>query len=240
MYNFFISLSIIFSMVFSATLSGTINYAGKSKKPKTLSMDADPICGSSHKDKVFAESFITKGDNNNLKNVFVWLEGVEYNGETIKDPAVIDQVGCIYKPHVQGVMKGQEVIIKNSDATLHNIHSMAKVNNQFNFAMPKVVKSKTTTFDKVEDPFYIKCDVHPWMKTWVGVFDHPFFAVTDENGNYKIENIPPGTYKVVFWQEKLSNLSKKFIKVSNSVSIEISDDKHTLDYTFQKPEKKKK
>ena len=240
MYNLFIYLLITFSMVFSATLTGTVDYAGKSKTPKKISMDADPICGSSHKDgKALTESFITD-ENNNLKNVLVWLEGVEYTGEVIKEPAVIDQVGCIYKPHVQGVMKGQEVIIKNSDATLHNIHSMAKVNNQFNFAMPKVVKSKNTSFDKLEDPFYIKCDVHPWMKTWVGVFGHPFFATTDENGNYKIENIPPGNYKVIFWQEKLSNLSSKFIEVINEKSIEISEDNHILDYSFQKPEKKKK
>ena len=67
--------------------------------------------------------------------------------------------------------------------------------------MPKVVKEKKTSFDKLEEPFYIKCDVHPWMKTWVGVFDHPYFATTDDNGNYKIENIPPGEYNVIAWHE---------------------------------------
>ncbi len=148
-------------------------------------------------------------------------------------PAVIDQKGCIYDPHVLGVMKDQKVIIKNSDATLHNIHSMAKENDQFNFAMPKVVKEKETSFSKVEEPFYIKCDVHPWMKSWVLVQDHPFFAVTDINGNYKINDIPPGTYEVIAWQEKFK-MSRSLLK-----TIEIKDSSETTqDFVFIKPDKK--
>ena len=130
-------------------------------------------------------------------------------------------------------MKDQKVIIKNSDATLHNIHSMAEINDQFNFAMPKVVKEKETSFSSVEDPFYIKCDVHPWMKSWVLVQDHPFFAVTDENGNYTIENIPPGTYEVIAWQEKFK-MKRSILK-----TVEIKDSSVTTqDFVFIKPEKK--
>ena len=150
-----------------------------------------------------------------------------------KTPAIIDQKGCIYNPHVIGVMKDQKVIIKNSDATLHNIHSMPEKNKQFNFAMPKVVKEKETSFTTVEDPFYIKCDVHPWMKSWVLVQNHPYFAVTDENGNYKIDNIPPGTYEVIAWQEKFK------MKRSITKTIEIKDKIQTnQDFVFVKPEKK--
>ena len=130
-------------------------------------------------------------------------------------------------------MKNQKVIIKNSDATLHNIHSMANINDQFNFAMPKVVKEKETKFTEVEEPFYIKCDVHPWMKSWVLVQDHPYFAVTDENGNYKIDNIPPGTYEVIAWQEKFK------MKRSIVQTLEIKDSSETTqNFTFVKPEKK--
>ena len=110
---------------------------------------------------------------------------------------------------------------------------MAKVNDQFNFAMPKVVKEKETSFSSVEEPFYIKCDVHPWMKSWVLVQDHPFFAVTDDKGNFKIDNIPPGTYEVVAWQEKF--------KMSRSITktIEIKADSDTVEnFLFIKPEKK--
>ena len=233
MYNLFISSAIMLSVAISGTLTGTVNFEGKTKKRKPIPMDSDPVCGKSHKDtKALSESFIVDKDQN-LKNVLVWLEVVNYSGEVTKEPAVIDQVGCIYKPHVQGVMKGQDVIIKNSDATLHNIHSMAKKNTQFNFAMPKVVKEKKTNFDKLEEPFYIKCDVHPWMKSWVLVQDHPYFAVTDENGNYKIDNIPPGTYEVIAWQEKFK------MKRSIVQTVEIKDSSETTqNFTFVKPEKK--
>ena len=99
------------------------------------------------------------------------------------------------------VFKLVNLVNQNSDATLHNIHSMPKTNKEFNFAMPKVVKTKKAKFDSAEDPFYIKCDVHPWMKTWVLVSDHPYYAVTDSNGNYEIKGVPAGTYEVICWQE---------------------------------------
>ena len=234
MYNLFIPLSIILSIAFSGTLSGTVSYEGKPKKRKPIPMDSDPVCGSSHKDnQALSESFITD-KNNNLKNVLVWLEDVTYKGEVTKEPAVIDQHGCVYKPHVQGIMKGQEVIIKNSDPTLHNIHSMSNVNGQFNFAMPKVVRSKPTGgFDKTEDPFYIKCDVHPWMKSWMLVSDHPYFAVTDAEGNFSIEGIPAGTYEVVCWQEK-------FKKKPLTASVKIGDGETVQDFTFTRPKKGQK
>ena len=216
----------------SGTLAGNVKYQGKVPKPKPLKMDADPACGASHDGRTFSESFIVD-DEMNLKNVLVWLKNVNYSGDVTKMPAVIDQKGCIYDPHVLGVMKDQKVIIKNSDATLHNIHSMAKENDQFNFAMPKVVKEKETSFSKVEEPFYIKCDVHPWMKSWVLVQDHPFFAVTDINGNYKINDIPPGTYEVIAWQEKFK-MSRSLLK-----TIEIKDSSETTqDFVFIKPDKK--
>ena len=145
------------SIVFSGTLIGKVNYEGKAPKARPLKMDADPACGKSHDGKVYSQSFILD-ENKNLKNVMVWLKDVKYAGGIPKEPAIIDQKGCIYYPHVQGIMKDQPVIIKNSDGTLHNIHSMANNNPQFNFAMPQVVKEKETKFTKTEDPFYIKCD----------------------------------------------------------------------------------
>ena len=201
-------------------------------------MDSDPVCGNAHDENnvAYSESFIVDKDKN-LKNVLVWLEGVKYSGETIKEPAVIDQKGCVYKPHVQGVMRGQDVIIKNSDLTLHNIHSMAKVNNQFNFAMPHVVKVKNTSFDKLEDPFYIKCDVHPWMKTWISVFNHPYFATTDNSGNYKIENIPPGDYMVTAWHE----MDARYGGFKDTKNITIAENEDTkLSFKMSKGEKHKK
>ena len=214
------------------TLVGNVKYQGKVPKPKPLKMDADPVCGASHESKALSESFIVD-ENLNLKNVLVWLKNVEYNGDPTSEIAVLDQKGCIYDPHVLGVRKGQKVLIKNSDATLHNIHSMATINEQFNFAMPKVVKEKEAVFNKEEEPFYIKCDVHPWMKAWVLVQDHPFFAVTDSQGNFRIENIPPGTYEVIAWQEKFK------MKRAITKTVEVKDSEETVqDFLFVKPEKK--
>ena len=216
------------------TLKGNVKFDGKAPKARPLKMDADPICGSSHEGKVYSESFIVDEDLN-LKNVLVWLKDVKYDGPVPSEPAVLDQKGCIYTPHVLGVVKNQKVLIKNSDATLHNIHSMAEKNDQFNFAMPKVVKEKATIFTAVEEPFYIKCDVHPWMKSWVLVQDHPYFAVTDSKGNFTIENIPPGTYEVIAWQEKFK------MKRAITKTIEIKDSAETVqDFVFVKPQAPKK
>jgi len=120
---------------------------------------------------------------------------------------------------------------------------MSEVNSSFNFAMPAKSDPSMKSFGKNEDPFYIKCDVHPWMKAWVMVSDHPYFAITDKNGNYQIDNVPTGTYEIMFWQEKLSNLpKKKYIQVEHSTSINIENENDILvsNYSFPKPQKKPK
>jgi len=219
------------------TLKGKVNFDGKPPKNKTLKMNADPVCGSSHKEPVYRESFIMNQDGY-LKNVMVYLNNINYDGKIPESSAVLDQNGCMYSPHVQGIIRGQELIIKNSDATLHNIHGLPKVNAEFNFAMPKVVKEKPIKFNKSEHAMFIKCDVHPWMKSYISVFDHPFFSVTDDEGNYKINNIPPGTYDVVAWQEKFQDKKTKEWKTLSS-SITIGDGETNHDFTFIKPKKNK-
>ena len=236
--NLILTIIFIISFVSAGNLTGTISYSGKPPKKKSLKMDADPVCSSAHRDKVYAESFIMN-DDGQLANVLVCLQNVSYDGGPPKEPVVLDQKGCIYSPHVFGLIKNQELIIKNSDPTMHNIHSMAKKNKQFNFAMPKVVKEKKVSFDKTEDPFYLKCDVHPWMKAWATVLDHPYFAVTDKNGKYEITGIPSGDYEVVFWHEKAKGMGG----VGN-YKVTIGKDGETVavttqDHTFVRPKKKK-
>lgn len=234
----FFTMLFTFSLALGGTLKGTVTYSGKPPKKKSLKMDADPVCSSAHRDKVYAESFLLN-DKGQLANVFVYFKNVSYKGETPKEKVILDQKGCVYNPHVFGIMKNQELIIKNSDPTMHNIHSMAKVNNQFNFAMPKVVKEKKVSFKKTEEPFYIKCDVHPWMKAWATVTDHPYFAVTDKNGNYEINGISSGTYEVEFWHEKAKGMGGSG---TYEVTIGKDGDKPsvtTQDHQFVRPKKKK-
>ena len=229
--------SIFISNVIGGTLSGRVNYKGKAPKKKTLKMDADPVCGSSHKEPPFRQSFVMN-EEGYLKNVMVFLKDVNYDGKTPENQAILDQNGCLYSPHVQGMMAGQRLLIKNSDATLHNIHGLPKLNSEFNFAMPKVVKEKAIVINKPEHPIYIKCDVHPWMKSYISVFDHPYFSVTDEAGNYKTENIPNGTYEVVAWQEKFKDKkTKEWQTFSATVTITDSDTKH--DFTLIREAKKR-
>ena len=223
-------LLLVSSLTFGGTISGTVTFEGKIPKRKKLKMSADPVCGSAHETPALSEKLIVN-DKNQIKNVLVWVKGAK--GGSIKPPATIDQNGCVYQPHVLGIQKGQELIIKNSDATLHNIHSMSKENSSFNFAMPKVVKEKKVSFDKTEEPFSIKCDVHPWMKLYVSVFDHGFFAVTDENGSFKIENVPAGEYEVVAWQERFK------MKGVLSQKVTVSDGGITADFKFVRKSKKK-
>ena len=228
---------VFFNSLFSGSVSGKVNFQGKAPKKKTVKMGADPICGAAHKTPPYRQSFVMN-EEGYLKNVMVYLNNVKYDGKASESQAILDQNGCLYSPHVQGMMAGQHLLIKNSDATLHNIHGLPKLNSEFNFAMPKVVKEKAIVINKPEHPIYIKCDVHPWMKSYISVFDHPYFSVTDEAGNYKTENIPNGTYEVVAWQEKFKDKkTKEWQTFSATVTITDSDTKH--DFTLIREAKKR-
>ena len=218
------------SALFAGDLVGTVTYEGKPPKHKTLRMDSDPVCGAAHKEAVRAESFVVD-ENGNLANVLVYIKNIS-SDTAPSDIAVLDQNGCMYSPHVMGVQTGQEIKILNSDPTMHNIHGLPKVNREFNFGMPKTVKEKSISFDKVEDVFVVKCDVHPWMKSYVQVFDHPYFSVTGLDGKFTINNIPPGEYEVVAWQEKFGS------KRTLSQHVTVGDDSQTLNFTFSRPKKK--
>jgi len=234
LFKSFVLTLMIFSFISdlnAGSIKGTVTFDGKPPKKKPLRMDADPVCGSAHKEKVFAESFKVN-EKGQLEESLVYLRNVKYSGKVPSVAVELDQKGCVYKPHVFGIQAGQELVIKNSDATLHNIHSMPKKNKEFNFAMPKVVKKKTAKFESAEDPFYIKCDVHPWMKTWVLVSEHPYFAVTDSDGSYEIKNVPAGTYEVVCWQEKFKK--KPIIR-----TITVGEGATNENFIFIKKPKKK-
>ena len=232
-----IALIVIIGVVSAGTLKGHVNFDGKGPKPKKVKMGADPVCGSSHSKPVYSESFKMAKDGS-LAEVLVYLRNVNYKGGVPKKSVVLNQKGCVYMPHVFGMMRGQTLLIKNSDATLHNIHSMPKLNKEFNFAMPKVVKEKAIKIAKPEHAMYIKCDVHPWMKSYISIFNHPYFSVTDDTGHYQIDNIPPGTYTVIAWQEKFKNKETKEWKTLNA-TVTIGDGDTGQDFTFVKEAKKK-
>jgi plastocyanin len=189
----------------ASSITGTIIFDGKAPTLKPLTMDADPVCAKKHSAPVPSEMLVL-GTGNTMGNVMVWVSKGVPAGKTWPaptTPAVLDQNGCQYKPHVMGLMVGQPYRILNSDGILHNIHTLPKINKGFNKPMPAALKETTTTFDKAEAIFPIKCDVHPWMQAYVGVFTHPFYSVTTTNGKYTISGLDPGTYEITAWHERL-------------------------------------
>jgi len=137
--------------------------------------------------------------------VFVYVkDGLgNYVFDTPTETAKIDQKECRYHPHVFGMRVGQPLEIMNSDPTLHNIHALPKGNSEFNTGQPIQGMKTTHTFDKPEIMVPFKCDVHGWMNAYVGVLPHPYFAVTDKDGKFELKTLPPGTYTLEAWHEKL-------------------------------------
>lgn len=192
----------------SAQITGKVSLDGEAPEPQEINM-ATKECAAAHADPVFEESIVV-GESGELANVVVSIvapEGKELKGEVPTEPAVLDQVGCQYTPHVIALMVGQEFIVKNSDPFLHNVHSIPLDNDPVNFGQPNKDPGKNITKSiKVAERFIIKCDVHPWMLTHVNAFEHPFFAVTKEDGAFSIptKGLEDGTYTLEIWQEKLA------------------------------------
>jgi plastocyanin len=187
----------------AATLTGLVKFEGAAPKMTNIQMSADPYCQSQHTSAPATEEDAVVGPGGELANVFVYIKDIKGNFQAPSTPVVLDQKGCQYHPHVHAVMVGQPLEIKNDDATLHNVHAMPNVNSQFNEGQPVQGMVSTKKFDKAEiTPFKVKCDVHGWMKSYMAVMPHPFYAVSQSNGSFTIPNLPPGSYTVVAWHEK--------------------------------------
>jgi plastocyanin len=210
----------------ASSVSGTVIFAGNTPNLKPLSMDADPACAKKHS-KPVPNEMLALGAGNTMGNILVWVSKGLPAGKTFpvpSTPVVLDQNGCVYKPHVMGIMVGQAYKVLNSDGVLHNIHTLPKVNPAFNKGMPPTMKETTTKFDKPEEVFHIKCDVHPWMSAYMAVFTHPFFSVTGTDGKFSISGLDAGTYTITAWHEKLG---------TQTASVTVgANDKKTQDFKF--------
>jgi plastocyanin len=190
----------------ASTITGTITFDGKAPVLRPIAMDAEPVCAKKHAGHPVQNEMLVLGNGQTMGNVMVWVSKGLPAGKTYpapKDPVVVDQDGCMYLPHVMGIMVGQPYRILNTDGILHNIHTLPKINPSFNRGQPATVKEMTTNFPKAESMFQIKCDVHPWMSAYMGVFTHPFYSVTKTDGKFTISGLDPGTYEITAWHERL-------------------------------------
>ncbi len=190
------------------TVTGAIAYAGTPPAPKKIDTSADPVCGQKDPNLETEDTVVKDGK---LANVFVYIkDGTladgskigEYNFPVPTDAVTLDQSGCHYRPHVMGVQARQKIRITNSDPTQHNVHPTPKVNPEWNQTQPNGAAPIEKTFDRPEVLIPVKCNQHPWMKAYVGVVRHSFYAVSGEDGSFTLKNVPPGAYTVAAWHEK--------------------------------------
>jgi len=197
------------SSVCLADISGTVKFDGEAPEPAQIDMSAVKECAAQHPDGAFDESLVVA--DGKLANVVVSVKADNLQGEVPKEAATLDQKGCQYHPHVVAVMVGQSLLVKNDDNFLHNVHALSIDNPAFNFGQPtKDLNGRKVDPMKTAERFKVKCDVHPWMGAQVAVFEHPYFAVSKEDGTFKIPgNLPDGEYTLVAWHEKLGEQEAK-------------------------------
>ncbi len=220
------------------SIKGVIKFDGKQAKRKKIRMDQDKYCIGAHKDDAVREEKYVFGDNDTLQNVFVWVsKGVDSGSASAAgDKRVIDQVGCVYTPHVSGVVVDQQLDILNSDNTLHNVKVNSQDNGSFNEGMPVKGMVLTKKFSKPEMGIAFKCDVHPWMGAYLHVVEHPFFAVSGADGSFEIRGLAPGEYEISTWHE-----FDRFGPDQETVTVKVEADQAAeVTFTYSPKKKKKK
>jgi plastocyanin len=189
----------------TGAIAGRVAFQGTPPAPDVLRMQTDKSCLQGDAPNPVDNALVV-GTGGGIQNAFVYVKGgldPEYSFAVPATPAVLDQKGCIYTPRVIGLMAGQTLEVLNSDDTLHNVHALPRQNREFNHGQRLKGERLTKTFSVPEVMVRFKCDVHGWMAAYVGVMAHPFFAVTDADGRYEIQGLPPGDYTVAIWHEKL-------------------------------------
>ena len=188
-----------------ATLTGSIIANGEVPKPKRYDMTADPVCAELGGEHVVVQDLVV--NNQRVLDTFVYLKSGEvldkYRFEAPDSEVVLEHRNCNYSPRVLGIRVGQKLAIVNSDRTIHNTHPLPKYNQEWNMSQAVGSTPFVKSFNRAEQFIPVKDNHHPWERALLGVFDHPFFAVSDEFGNYELRGVPPGKYKLVVWHQRL-------------------------------------
>jgi plastocyanin len=207
-----------------SSVKGVVTFEGTPPKPTRIDMSQDPFCAKAHPTPATTEDIVV--GNGGLENVVVYVsDGLGSSTfQPPQQPAVLEQKGCEYRPHVLAMQANQKLNVVNADQTTHNIHPAPNNNREWNMSQPPGMPLEQT-FARMEVAIPVKCNIHPWMKGYIAVFKHPYFAVTDKNGSFDIKDLPPGTYTISAWHEKLGTQSQK-------ITVGAGEAK-TLDFSFK-------
>ena len=189
----------------AGSITGLVKFEGTVPPADIIRMGGDRKCVPDAGPNPQSNALVVDADKG-VMNTFVYVkDGLdpEYALDTPTTPEVLDQKGCVYTPRVLGVRVGQAIEVVNSDPTMHNVHALPMANREFNHGQPKQNTRLSEVFTTPEVMVRFKCDVHSWMAAWVGVVAHPYFAVSDEKGEFKLQGLPPGSYTLEAWHEKL-------------------------------------
>jgi plastocyanin len=189
-------------------IKGVVKFAGTVPAPKPVNMSADPSCSKQHPGPVLTREIIADSKGG-LQNVVVFIaEGLgDRTFDVPKEPVVVSQKGCLYEPHVLAMRANQPLEVVNRDPTSHNIHPTPANNREWNKAeLPGAELEEVFPREEIAIP--VKCNIHPWMRGYIAVFKHPYFVVTKEDGSFDLPALPPGTYTVRAWHEKLGTASQ--------------------------------
>jgi plastocyanin len=201
----------------AGALTGIVKLDGPAPRAALINMAQEPACAKMHSASAASEEVVT-GQGGSLANVIVYIsEGVKDPGPAAPGtPAVIAQKGCMYQPHVLAMQAGQDLQIINDDPTSHNIHPMPVNNREWNKSQPPGMAPIDATFAREEISIPVKCNIHPWMKSYIAVFKNSYFAVTSKDGSFSLPNLPPGNYTITAWHEKYGSISQAVTLAPNA------------------------
>jgi plastocyanin len=205
------------------TIEGHVKLTGTPPPNPVIKMGADPNCLKINAGKRVVQENVVRAADGGLMNVFVNVKGSFPQAAASPVSAVIDQQGCVYHPRVQGARVGQTLEIKNSDATLHNIHSQSTKGIEFNTGQPLAGMVYKVQLKTEEVMLHVKCDVHGWMTGYIGILMHPYFAVTDPAGAFTIANVPAGKQTLQVWHEQYGALMQTVdVKAGATTTVEFA------------------